>query len=60
MGTGVEVTPSVEPFCGQGQAGQKPDHQQAVPFMVASRRFAAVMREEEGTPGKEGPTQVRP
>ena len=35
VGTAVEVTNSVEPFYRQGQAGQKPDHQQAVPFMVA-------------------------
>jgi hypothetical protein len=41
VGTAVEVTNSVEPFDGQGQAGQQPDHQQAVPFMVADM-FEAV------------------
>ena len=35
MGTAVEVTNSVEPFDGEGQAGQQPDHQQAVALMVA-------------------------
>jgi hypothetical protein len=31
----MQVTHPVEPFYRQGQAGQKPDHQQAVAFMVA-------------------------
>ena len=41
VGTTVKVTNSVEPFDGQGQAGQQPDHQQAVAFMVADM-FEAV------------------
>jgi hypothetical protein len=31
----MEVTHSVEPFDGQGQAGQQPDRQQAVALVVA-------------------------
>jgi hypothetical protein len=37
----LEVTSSVEPFDGQGQAGQQPYYPQAVPFMVADM-FEAV------------------
>ena len=35
MGTAVQVTNSVEPFYGQGHAGQQPDQLQTVLFMVA-------------------------
>src|SRR5271157_2812468 len=50
VGTAVEVTNSVESFYGQGQTGQKPDHQQAVPFMVADmfEAVAALGHAEDG------------
>jgi len=35
VGTAMQVTHPVEPFHGQGQAGEKPDRQQAVALMVA-------------------------
>jgi hypothetical protein len=36
VGAPMQVTHPVEPFYRQGQAGQKPDHQQAMALTAAS------------------------